>query len=576
MIFFKKKTISYKGYSIPENEAYRISLTWKFFFMLLMLLSGILLSTAFPPFNCSIFAFIALAPLIVLAIQNPVGKNLFWYGYLWGFGWSFCSFFWLREINWLVPYFVALVIALWGGIYALSVSFFHRWGMRGSDSLTYDFRKLNELEIPWYRGIIFSVICGCFFIMLEFIRIKMFPWNFIGITQYRELWLIQIVKWTGIYGVSFLLAGMNGAIAFAIWMLIGKLKGRKNSYTAIFSGVVFFAFLIAASCVYGFFECRRVENEYEKGKVCRLGTVQGDISQRRVSTQEMAKEALDVYLDMSYELLKMRPEIIIWPETAVPYPYYGGNIISGQYRSGVYQLIRSGKIPLLIGTLDFIINSENDYDMTNSAFLFSKDGFVKAKYSKINRVPFGEFIPFRKYLPEKLVAAVDMGRDLRAGNDASPLEILPGVRAGVAVCYESIFASLARNEVNLGANMLLAINNDAWYPESSEPEQHCANAVFRAVENNIVSLRCGNNGATVLILPSGKIGWSLSGHLLKRERRAGVVEVKITNRLQKTFYTKYGDVFLLLVFICGIAASGYSFCQYFSALNMLRKKEKED
>lgn len=576
MIFFKKKSISYKGYSVPIDEAYRISRTNKLLTLLLMVFSGCLLSTAFPPLNWEAAAFFAIVPLIVQALKNPVSWRLFGYGYFWSLSWSFCAFFWLREINPFIPFGLSAIIGLWGGVYACLVSFVYRNVMLSEKRMLQDFKAREVCSMPWYKALIFCAASGGIFILLEFIRINMFPWNFIGVTQYKMLYLIQIVRFTGIYGVSFLIVAVNSALALAAWYGLEKMRSKEVRFKGVIINISIYAAIILLCCIYGFFAVKKAEKVPENGIKVRFGLVQGDISQRRVSTSEMAQEALDIYLALSHELAKQRPDIIIWPETAVPYPYFGGHKVSAMYRSEVYKLVTANNIPLLTGTLDFIITGARKYEMTNSAFLIAPNGFVQDKYAKINRVPYGEFVPLRPLLPEKLAQAVGMGRDLKAGNDPSPLEILPNVRAGMSICYESIFASLARDEVNLGANLLLAINNDAWYPESSEPEQHVANALFRCIENNVPALRAGNNGAGVFILPSGRIAWSMSKHLLTRERKIGIAEVTLPQKIEKTFYTKYSDVFLLLVFIGVSAVLIYGIYQYFSTLATLRKEVREE
>lgn len=576
MIFFKKKSISYKGYSIPIDESYRISRTNRLLTLLLMILSGVLLSTAFPPLNWEIAAFFALIPLTVECIKNPVSCRLFGYGYFWSLAWSFCAFFWLREINPFIPIGISAIIGLWGGIYACLVSFIYRNVFISEKRALQDFKVREICDFPWYKALLFSAVSGGLFILLEYIRINMFPWNFIGATQYKMLYLIQIVKFTGIWGVSFLIVSVNAALGLCVWYSLEKMRSKTVYFKGVLTNAAIFAVLILMLCVYGYFSVKNAEKIPENGIKVKLGTVQGNISQRRISTSEMAQEALDTYLDLSHKLAAEKPDIIIWPETAVPYPYFGGHKVCAMYRSKVHKLAAENKLPILLGTLDFKIIDRKNYEMTNSAFLIGKEGYLLDKYAKINRVPYGEFVPLRDILPPKIADAFGMGRDLKAGNDPSPMEILPNVRAGMAICYESIFASLARSEVNLGANILLAINNDAWYPVSSEPEQHAANALFRCIENNIHGFRSGNNGASVLILPSGRIGWSLSGHLLNRERKTGICEVILPQKVEKTFYTKFGDIFLLIIFAGVSAALIYGIYQYFSLLAKLRKENQEE
>ena len=96
------------------------------------------------------------------------------------------------------------------------------------------------------------------------------------------------------------------------------------------------------------------------------------------------------------------------------------------------------------------------------------------------------------------------------------------------------------------------LSNDAWYPRSSEPEQHLANAVLRAVETALPMIRCGNNGGSGVVMPDGSFriidptGKSPRPELL-RCRAAEVITVPVPLDPPRTFYTRYGEWFILLL-----------------------------
>ena len=227
---------------------------------------------------------------------------------------------------------------------------------------------------------------------------------------------------------------------------------------------------------------------------------------------------------------------------------------------------------MLIGTLDFAfpLPREAAPGFTNSALYFDKEGTLCYKYDKIHRVPYGEYIPFRKYLPEFLIKMVDMGRDLTPGVNRTPLILPGGPRVSVAICYEGVFGYLTREFARQGANVLLVLSNDAWYPRSSEPEQHLANAVMRAVETGLPMVRCGNNGGSLLVWPSGSVSEELRAiggdvtirFYLQRGRSCGVIEVPYFDHPEPTFYVKHGEwligVFFVFFFaLCGAAAANH-------------------
>jgi apolipoprotein N-acyltransferase len=244
-----------------------------------------------------------------------------------------------------------------------------------------------------------------------------------------------------------------------------------------------------------------------------------------------------------------------------------------EYAETFRRLLDESKIPFLIGALDFAYPKpgEREFGSTNSALYFTPDGRLTYKYDKIHRVPYGEYIPFRKYLPAFLIDMVDMGRDLTPGINRTPLELPDGLKVSTAVCYEGVFGYLTRDFARRGAKVLLVISNDAWYPRSSEPEQHLANAVMRAVETGLPMVRCGNNGGSGLVRPDG----SLTGFLdvpgepgrveIKRGRAFGIVETKYCSTPQLTFYVRYGEWLigvLLIIFVILAAMAANNFYTY--------------
>ncbi len=327
------------------------------------------------------------------------------------------------------------------------------------------------------------------------------------------------------------------------------------------------------------------------------GILQGDISQRRFANESEAREAIDIYSQMTEDMLKpkeekesaeeiinvtingtaafadkgdmpvrMNPDIVIWPETAVPYPLFAAGPVSQTYREKLLGAARKYKQKFLVGTIDFgdQKSSSGDFALYNSAMLINENGRVEAKFRKIHLVPFGEFVPLGNRFPI-LNRIVGMGRNLSEGTNYNPIKINDDVFAGINICFEDIFSNIAREEARLGANLLLVITNDAWYPKSSEPTQHLAQSVFRAVETRLPLIRNGNNSCSVLISPAGIIQDTVfkerdeNGKTILHYDKRGRASAKFKTLVQKnpelTFYTRYGDVFILVcIFILAASA----------------------
>ena len=544
------------------NEAWRVRWVTRIIKFIILFSSGMLMTASAPPLNWSAAAWIAIIPLFwICSEQSPARAGLS--GFSWGLGWAFTTFYFLRDIDPVIPYPIAPIMALFPTAWACLVPALRRGILIPNDIQLQGFTAVKDyIPKSVLKTFFYAVILAAWWCVTEWFRSRLLPWNYVSVSQWQNLSLIQICSITGTYGVSFLIVLTNITLAIAFkYRFKDKKVQVKFPQAYPFYISLFLILAVASAGAYRF----RQKQLPQSGIEFNAGLLQGDISQRRQATLEQAIEALNVYLVMSYKVLKEKPapDIVIWPESATPFAYNGIGWLSKKYQRELQDFIKYAKLPVLTGTIDFEElppKSTRTPGILNSALLIGTDGRIKDKYSKIQRVPFGEYVPFRKYLPEWLVKRIDMNRDLISGKNFSPLEILPGVRAGISICYEDIFEYISRQETLNNANLLLVITNDAWYPTSSEPDQHLANCVFRTIETGLPMLRCGNNSASCLIQPNGYISDCLfkkkspkSGKMIAapevRGRRAGVIKVKVPFKPELTFYTRYGNVFLGLCWI---------------------------
>ena len=553
------------------NEAWHIRWITKIVKFIILFSSGMLMTTSAPPLNWSTTAWIALIPLFWICSEQSA-KRAALSGFSWGLGWAFTSFYFLREIDPAIPYLIAPIMALFPTAWACLVPGLQR-GMLIPNNIQLQGWTAVKNYIPKsiLKTFFYALVLAAWWCVTEWFRSRLLPWNYVSVSQWQNLSLIQICSVTGTYGISFLIVLTNITLAIAFKYRFKDIKIQVKFPQAYpFYISLFLVLTIASIGAYKFRQAQIPRTSIE----FNAGLIQGDISQRRQATFEEALEAMNIYLKMSYKAVRQKPapDIIIWPESATPFPYNGKSWLSKKYRQELTGFIKYAKLPVVIGTIDFENlppRSKRTPGILNSAFLFGSDGQIKDKYSKIQRVPFGEYVPFRKYLPKWMIKRIDMHRDLISGKNYSPLEILPGIRAGIAICYEDMFEYISRQETLNNANLLLVITNDAWYPVSSEPDQHLANCVFRTIETGLPMLRCGNNSASCLIEPNGYISDCLykkespkTGKMIAapevRGRRAGVIKVKVPFKPELTFYARYGNIFLGLCWIAILAGISIS------------------
>ncbi len=532
------------------NEAWRISWKRKFCRLLLAVAGGLLYAASLPPLGWRFCAWGAVAPLAYLLYEDKPWRGA-WHGFVFALAWTLPGYWFLREIEAPVPFAIAVAVSCWYGVFGWCFSALRDAALYPAKlrHATYEEKRLYRLkELPFWRQLWYVVGFAALYTVLEWTRSRLFPWNDLAATQYRNLALIQLAAVTGSYGVTFCIA----AVGAALFGGIAFPRGWKIAVAVIAAvGLITIGGAVRISTA-----------KPESGTPLKLLLIQGDLSQRRNPKPGSTEEALVVYHTLTRQALQKHPdaELILWPECAIPIVYDSTQDRTQELDTlnGVYQLsMRQYSTPMLIGALDVRkdLSQLDDVSVTNSALLL-KRGNVLARYDKCHRVPFGEYVPFRAILPQNVIDAIDMGRDLLPGTSHDPIVLTDALRPGMMICFESVFGYIARKTVQRGANFLVVLSNDAWYPTSSEPEQHLANATLRAVESGVPMVRCGNNGGSLVVTKYGKIENVLTvpGNgrpELRRGRGFALVELNVADRPAKTFYLRFGE-WLIALFACGI------------------------
>jgi len=169
----------------------------------------------------------------------------------------------------------------------------------------------------------------------------------------------------------------------------------------------------------------------------------------------------------------------------------------------------------------------------NSALLIGPDGEFQGRYDKIHLVPFGEYVPWRRFFSFAGKITAEVG-DFVPGT--RPVALGSGRKLGPLICYEEIFPDLVRRFTAAGAQVLVNISNDAWYGDSAARDQLLLMARMRAVENGRWLLRATNTGVTAVIDPYGRV------KEFPADRRA-VFPVKFGYLSGETPYVAFGHWF---------------------------------
>jgi len=331
-----------------------------------------------------------------------------------------------------------------------------------------------------------GLFCGLLWTCLEIFRSILFtgfPW--LTLSQALAPWpaAIQTASVVGAFGLSGVLT------ALTIWAV--HIPRSRLALLAAGTGLL-------ALAVHGLFNLDRDSLGSESGH--QVAIVQGNIDQNRKWNPAYQNATLQTYLDLSRRTLESSsPGMFIWPETALPFYLQD----QSPYTDQVLEFCERNDVFLLTGSPAYSRGGPGEFEYFNRSYLIDAQGAVADSYDKQHLVPFGEYVPFKRLLPW-IGSLVPQLADFTPGQSAAPLR-QDSLALGILICYEIIFPDLVRERVQAGANLLVNQSNDAWFGDSSAPEQHLHLAVLRAVEQRRTILRATNTGISAHIDPWGRI-----------------------------------------------------------------------
>lgn len=367
-----------------------------------------------------------------------------------------------------------------------------------------------------------------------------FPWAVLGYAQHRNPALLALAPWTGVVGLSFVVALGGAALAAAAG---ARAAGRPVPRAA-------WAAFAAVVLVHGAGALDAARDAGDEGLPrLRVAVAQGNIDQGVKWSPAWAERTLGIYEELTRRAVAEGAQVVLWPETAVP----GSPDAFPDLADRLAGLARETGAALVVGGLGFQ-DAGGRRRFWDSAFVWDPQGGFVGRYDKAHLVPFGEYVPLRGLLG-RFVEAIARGTadtDVSAGPGprALDLPLAPGaapaaraphaLRAGVPICYELLFPDLMRRFAADGAEALFAITNDAWYGRTGAPYQFLAITALRAAESRLWTARAANTGVSALIDHRGRVRERTD--IFERDVRVGEIALRPAPH-GGSFYARHGDWF---------------------------------
>ncbi|MBR1648887.1 MAG: apolipoprotein N-acyltransferase [Alphaproteobacteria bacterium] len=433
--------------------------------------SGLLLVFALPPCYQVWLTVIAFGCLIILLQNASDYKKAFFVGYWFGFGFFSFGLSWIANalvldlihFGWLIPIAVLASGAFFGvfvGIPAMLTHFF----------------KNDTAKI-----LAFSAFWGIFEWLRSFF-LTGFPWNLLGSIWTFDHRFLQLAACFGTYGLS----------SLTVFMAILPFNRQKKLFSLLIS-----VLLLVCMAGFGFWRCYKIDNVGESD--LRIRVVQPSIPQNLKWNYGDLENNFADYVEMSQDKDFENFNAVIWGETASTFALKWD-------KTHFMQIMPA--IPddgyLITGSIDYLEDEEDRFLPVNAGLVLNHAQGVISDYAKTHLVPFGEYLPLRRFLPAGLRPITNVIADFKSGegNKTVKTESLPPF--GILICYEIIFPHEIINS-NDRPQWLINLTNDGWYGRSFGPYQHLAAAQLRAAEEGITIVRAANSGVSALISRSGKI-----------------------------------------------------------------------
>ena len=488
----------------------------KFAIVITLIFLGVLSSFSLPPYNyffINFFTFPFLFYILVFNLNNNLINN-FLTGWFYGFGYFCSNLYWIsnslkfdENFENLVVFsiiFIPFLLSLLYGIFSFLLKFLNL--------------KMNFSSI-----LIFSLLLS----IIEYLRGNIFggfPWNLISFSMVNLTSSLQILNLIGTYSFNLIV------ITIYCLPIIIIFKFNRLKKITIFLSVIL---ILVINYFYGNNRIEQIQLSKKKQIYPTIKLISPSFNIERFFIEEPIINKLKELMEIGHPFNK--DFLLVFPEGISDNFELNDLRNSSSFNKISNQLNANSKI--IIG-----ISYDDGEKIFNSLALLNSKFVLEDKYSKNKLVPFGEFLPFEKFLSNFGLKKITYGyRSFSSSNERSimnfgTISFLP------LICYEIIFSGKL-NLDNKDYDFILNISEDGWFGNSIGPIQHFSHSIFRSIEEGKDVLRVANNGISAHISLNGKVVKMLD------TTEKGSIEINSVSEVFPTFFSIYGNkIFFCLVF----------------------------
>ena len=464
--------------ALVQRHASRTRRLW------LLPLAGAALALALPPVG--ILPALLLPAILFLALRDATGfRQGFLGALLFAFGFQLAGHYWV------------------GIAFFADAERFGALAVPGVLGLAATLAVLTALPLAlvaarrWQSPMAASLVFAALWCVGELARGRWgvhFPWNPLSLGLAAHDAALQIVALLGTTGASFAIAWL-AALTGVAWQATGRTRLVAAGLAVV---------LVGGGAGYGLWRLGADLPLAAAGDQPVVRVVQGNIAQHHKWDPELRQRWFERHLRLSVTPDPnaagwLEPDVIVWPESSVPYSLED----HAQVRELVGSVVRPGG-HVVLGS-DFYDPTSEPPRLHNSVYTVNAAGDIRARYDKVDLVPFGEFLPFRNVFGRLGLEALAVGSvDFTAGEGRATIAVDGLLPFSPLVCFEAAFAGHATDGSGT-ARWLVNVTNDAWFGISSGPHQHAGMARMRSVETGLPLVRAANTGISLVTDAKGRI-----------------------------------------------------------------------
>jgi apolipoprotein N-acyltransferase len=426
------------------------------------------------------------------------------------------------------------------------------------------------------------------FVLLEWMRLYFltgFTWNPAGLALGGSRYAIQLAALFGIYGLSF-------------WVIWTNLVALSFFLKPTSKGAVIWMALALFPYGFGLTHETWVKSYFHPKKHISAAIINTGLKNEEKFRDRIKPDAFIPPLEQwervwSYLEKESRPDLIVLPEGAFPFgtdqPFCPLEIFKERWKLhfGEGEENFPPLEPLYVAPFDWqgqsywvVTNAfcaqtlanhfqadliiGFDYDdrhtqRTNAAFLFRPHKRPE-RYDKRILAPVGEYVPMRKipWIADFISREFGISNSFDVGKEAKIFQSHTPI--GVPICLEETYSGLVRDLRKRGAELLVGLSNDVWFPSSRLARQHFDHGRVRAVENGVYFLRSSNMGVT------GGIDCFGQPFGVQSVEKPGAVYLTIPIFSYPTLFSFWGDTAIL-------CSSGFFFLIFILRLTSEKRRK---